>query len=182
MTNSVKILKSNVIPRYTSHPRLAVTLLNEDPEADYVIVRSDHVDRAKYRMDASVGTLISDTYSGTDAKHSNLQIVDYKQVYKPEKCSVIGCPDVPKVYLNKSGVDKFLKNGFDQLCKVAKLLYTNPIYANKMTKQELINQLESSKVVFLSTISSNQSDTSLICSENQEYPSSRYEIGIYFLL
>lgn len=175
--NSVRILKSNVIPRYTSHPRLVVQLLNEEPDSDYIQVRNDHVERAKHRLDASVGTLISETYSGTDSKTSTLQVIDYKQVYKTEKCSVIGCPDIPKAYIGKSGNNKFLKNGFSQLCKVAKLLHAKPIFAADMTKKVVMDEFEISKIIFLSTFSSNESDTSLICAETPEYPSSGYEIG-----
>ncbi len=174
--NSVKILKSNVIPRYTSHPRLAIQLLNEEPESDYVVVRNDHVERVKHRLDASVGTLISETYSGTDSKTSTLQVIDYKQIYKAGKCSVIGCPDIPKAYIGKSGNNKFLKKGFAQLCKIAKLLHAKPLFGANMTKKVLMDELETSKIIFLSTFSSNESDSSLICAETSEYPSSGYEI------
>ena len=94
-TNSSRVHKSEIIPRYTSHPRLAVKVLNENPEKDFVLLRNDHVQRAKNRLDASVSVLISNTISGTDAKRSNLEVLDYKQINKAEKCSVIGCPELP---------------------------------------------------------------------------------------
>jgi hypothetical protein len=98
-SNSVKVLKSNVIPRYTSNPRLAVNLINQNPDVNYIQVRNDHVERTKYRFATAVSTLISDTLTGTDAKRSNLEIIDYKQLYKLEKCCCIGCPDIPQTYL-----------------------------------------------------------------------------------
>jgi hypothetical protein len=62
---------------------------------------------------------------------------------------------------------------------VAEILYTEPIFSNKMTKEEVINQLESSNVIFLSTFSTNESKSILICSETKEYPSSIDEIDKY---
>jgi len=142
-------------------------------------VRNDHVKRVKTRLDASVGTLISNTFSNTDAKHSNLQVLPYKQIYKQEKCCAIGCSDLPKAFFSKSGVEKFLKNGFDQLCRIGKILHANPVFSAQVTKQELLNQLESSKVLFLSIVSSNESSSSLICAETKEYPSCVYEVDKY---
>jgi len=101
-TNSYRILKSEIIPRYTSHPRMATNLLNEDPEKDFILSRNDHVQRAKNRLDASVSVLISKTISGTDSKRSNLEVIAYKQVNKPDKCSVIGCPELPQKLLPSS--------------------------------------------------------------------------------
>ena len=178
-TNSIKVLKSSITPQYTCNPRLAKCMLNERPELDYVLIRNDHVERAACRLAASVSTLISETLTGTEAKRSTLQVIEYKQIYKIEKCSVIGCPDMPAAYLAKSGVDKFLKHGFDQLCLVGKLLYVDPVFGNLMSKQELLNQLETSKLIFLSTVSSNEADSALICSETLEYPSSPNEIDKY---
>ena len=62
---------------------------------------------------------------------------------------------------------------------LAELLYTEPIFSHKMTKHELINQLESSTVIFLSTFSTNETDSILICSETKEYPSSPDELDKY---
>ncbi len=62
---------------------------------------------------------------------------------------------------------------------IAEILYTEPIFSNKMTKEEVINQLESSTVIFLSTFSTNESKSILICSETKEYPSSTDEIDKY---
>ena len=76
-------------------------------------------------------------------------------------------------------MDKFLKNGFDQLCRVGKLLHTSPIFSGQVTKKELLDQLESSKVVFLSMVSSNEASSSLICAETKEYPSCVYEVDKY---
>ena len=59
---------------------------------------------------------------------------------------------------------------------IAQLLYTEPIFSSKMTKTELIKQLEASTVIFLSTYSSNESDSVLVCSESKEYPSSADEL------
>jgi hypothetical protein len=166
----IKIPKKNIIPKYTSNPRLAIHLLNENPSLDHVLVRNDHVNRLKARLDSSVSVLISQTITGTDAKRSKLEIINYEQVHKDEKCCVMGCPDLRH---------KFLKNGFDQLKQVASLLYTEPIFSKKMTKQEVLSQLSTSTLIFISTFSTNDSNSTLICSPSHEYPSSSFEIDKY---
>ena len=111
-TNSYRVLKSEIIPRYTSHPRMAVNQLNEEPDKDFILLRNDHVQRVKNRLDASVSVLISQTISGTDSKRSNLEVLAYKQVNKPDKCSVIGCPELPQKLLPSSKF-KVIKDKFD---------------------------------------------------------------------
>ncbi len=76
----VRVKKSEVVPRLTSNPRLAVNMLNEHPELDHIEMRNDHVQRVKDRLDKSITTLITETVSGTDAKRSTLEIIDFKQV------------------------------------------------------------------------------------------------------
>jgi hypothetical protein len=75
-----KVKKSEIIPKLTSNPRLAVNLLNENPDVDYIEMRNDHIQRAKDRLDKSITTLITETVSGTDAKRSPLEIIEFKQV------------------------------------------------------------------------------------------------------
>jgi hypothetical protein len=120
-SNSVRVLKSEIVPRNTSHPRLAVRLLNEDPRALHVNIRTDHVQRAKNRLDASISTLISETISGTSSKRSRLEVIEFKQVLKPDKCCVIGCPELPARIFN-SMHSKFKMNTF------LKVLYLNLVF------------------------------------------------------
>jgi hypothetical protein len=101
-TNSYRVLKSEIVPRNTSHPRMAVKQLNEDPEKNFILIRNDHVQRVKNRLDASVSVLISKTISGTDSKRSHLEVLDFKQINKPDKCSVVGCPELPQKLLPSS--------------------------------------------------------------------------------
>jgi hypothetical protein len=87
------------------------------------------------------------------------------------KSCVIGCPEIS----SDNKFNTFLKNGFEQMQILAELLYTEPIFSHKMTKQELAYQFETNNVIFLTTFSGNeQSDTNsfLVCSNvNIEYPS-----------
>jgi len=179
-TNSIKVFKSSISPRNTSNPKLAHSMINQDPDKDYILIRNDHVQKAKNRLDSAVSTLISNTFSQADAKRSYLEIPEFKQVHKIEKLTVIGCPEVPKAYyvsLNK--IEKFLLLGLEQLSQMGKLMHVNPIFSNKMTKQQVLNQLEMSTVLFMSTFSTNESDSALICSETPEYPNSIFEIDKY---
>lgn len=179
---SIKIPKSNIKPRFTSHPRLAVNLLNQDPSSNYVVQRVDHVQRVKNRLDSSVSILISQTISGTDAKRSHLEVIDFKQVNNPERCCVIGCPEVPSKLQSSLKLNKFLINGFEQMKQISDLIYASPIFSDKMTKHELINQLETGTCIFLSTFSTNESDSMIICSESPEFPSSSNEFHKYCVL
>ncbi len=172
--------KSAISPRHTSHPRLAVTLINQDPDSDHIQIRNDHVDRVKTRLDQATGTLISETITGTKAKHSYLEIIDYKQIHTKYKSAVIGCPELPSKLSAKLSYNRFLANGFEQMKQVALALNTEPIFGHKATKPELFSQLETSTIVFLSTYSTNQSDSVLLCAETREYPSSSsYEFDKY---
>ena len=81
---------------------MAVNQLNKDPEKNFILIRNDHVQRVKNRLDASVSVLISKTISGTDSKRSHLEVLDFKQINKPDKCSVVGCPELPQKLLPSS--------------------------------------------------------------------------------
>lgn len=62
---------------------------------------------------------------------------------------------------------------------ISKIMHVEPIFSDKMTKQELIHQLENNNLIFLSTLSSNESDSFLICSQSNEFPSSYDEFDRY---
>jgi len=166
LTNSIKVAKTNISPRNTSNPRLAHFMLNENPDKDYILIRNDHLQKAKNRLDSAVSTLISNTFSNADAKRSYLEVTEFKQIYKIEKCTAIGCPEIPRAYYTTPNrIEKFLVNGLEQLSQISQLMYINPIFSAKMTKQEVLNQMETSAVLFLSTLSTNESDSAMICSE-----------------
>ena len=178
--DTIKISKSLITPRYTSNPKLAVDLINKYPESDHIIINKSHVKRVKNRLNSATGILISETTTGTNAKKSYLEIIDYKQIHNIYKCCVIGCPELPKKLSSKTSCNRFLSNGFEQMKQVAKILNTEPIFSHQATKPELLAQLEISTVVFLSTFSTNESDSILICAETKEYPSSgSYEFDKY---
>ncbi len=180
LTNSIKIPKTNISPRNTSHPRLAHCMLNEDPDKDYILVRNDHLQKTKNRLDSAISTLISNTFSNADTKRSYLEVTEFKQIHKIEKCTAIGCPEVPRAYYTTPNrIEKFLVNGLEQLSQISQLMYINPIFSTRMTKQEVLNQMETSAVLFLSTLSTNESDSAMICSETPEYPNSIFEIDKY---
>jgi hypothetical protein len=87
------------------------------------------------------------------------------------KSCVIGCPEI----CSDSKFSKFLKSGFEQMQILGELLYTEPIFSSKMTKQELAYQFETNNVIFLTTYSANEQNDAnsfLVCSNvNIEYPS-----------
>ena len=175
-----KVHISEIKPRLTSHPRAAVNLLNERINSSFVQIRNDHLKRIKNRLDGSVGILISETASGSNAKRSNLEVIEYRQVFKLIKCCVLGCPDIPKKIGNTTlKIDSFLKRGLQQLVEIATILKTEPIFGQKFTKKEIIYQLETNNLIFLSTFSNNESDSFLICSQSFEAPSSYCEFEKY---
>ena len=163
-TSTVRVKKHDILPRLTCHPRLAVKMLNENPDLDYVEIRNDAVQRVKDRLDKSVSTLISSTISGTDVKRSTLEIVDYKQVNSVQKSCVIGCPEL---VLPNAKFNTFLKIGFEHMQIIGESLYTEPIFSTRMTKSELAYQLETNNVIFLTTYSTNEEredHSFLVCS------------------
>lgn len=179
-TNFDKVHVSQIIPRLTSHPRAAINLLNERIDSSFVPVRNDHFEKIKDRLDGSVNILITETVSGTNAKRSNLDVIEYRQVFKQIRCCVMGCPDVPKKIGNTTlKINRFLKKGLEQLVEIATVLKTEAIFGHKFTKKELFYQLETNSLIFLSTVSNNESDSYLICSQSSEVPSSYYEFEKY---
>lgn len=173
LSNLERVKKSSITPRLTSHPRLAAHLLISNESSDCVTQRRDHVAKSLQRLDASVGTLITETTTGTCVKHSPLVVLDYAQSHRRVTVSVIGCPDLPAAYSDRaSQLSRFLIDGFDQLKRVAALLFTEPVFGAQMTKERVLRELESASLVFLSTYSSNESVASLICSVTAEHPSS----------
>lgn len=172
-TSAKSIDKLEVTPRYTSNPKLAVSFLNGRTSPNN---GPNPVERAKSRLDTSISVLISQTYTGTDAKRSTLEIIPYKQLTRVRKCSVLGCPQIPSGLSKASSfkIDKFLKTGLAQMSKICDILcpQNRPTFGSECTKKQLIDDLESSSLVFLSTLSSNQSDSVLVCAESIESPSS----------
>lgn len=101
---------------------------------------------------------------------------------RARKCSILGCPHIPAGFLSTVNfqVDKFQKTGLKTLSHVGNLLFnTRPVFGAEFTKRRLLSELESSELVFLSTLSSNQSDSMLVCAESHETPSSFEAIGGY---
>ena len=179
--STLKIPKSSIVPRLTSHPRLAVKMLNEYPELEYIVVKNEQP--GKKILERAISVLITETLTGTNVKRSHLEIPEYKQVYTIETCAALGCPEMPTALnSSRSGFDKFLINGFDQLRNVAQILFTEPVFGDKMTKRGVMSALKSSSVLFLSTHSSNESNSRLVCSESREEPSSSVQTNDLCLL
>lgn len=181
---SIKMDKIDILPRYTSNPKLALNLINEQKNSEGLIQKNDHIERAKSKLDTSIVTLITETSSGTSAKRSNLEIIPFQQINKLEKCCVIGCPEIPTKFIknNRFKLDKFQSRGLEQLCLISKILKTKAIFASKATKVEMMYQFSSSSIIFVSTFSHNKSKSVLMCSESEEYPSSFDEFDKYCLL
>ena len=175
---SVKVAKASIKPRYTSNPRLAVTLLNERPQSPFVRLRVDHCERAARRVRDSTGLLVSQTATGNCITRSYLETTAFRHVLKSERVCVIGCPEPPAAasvgkQQSRLRFERFLDKGFVRLRHIAALLNTEPVFGKRASKHELMYALETNHVVFVSTPSTNEPDAALMCAVSRDhYPSS----------
>lgn len=171
----IKIEKESIKPRLTSNPRLAVNLLNSNPDEPYI-----NIDNTKYinvmeRYDKSVGTLISETVTGTNVKQSNLEILNHYQLTNNcLKAYSIGCPNLSikynKLIVLNTSTNTFLTSGFDEMTSISKQLKCNPLYAENATKIEFLTQLTRSTIIHITTYSSNDSNSYMVFSESSNFP------------
>ena len=166
-SETFKIEKESIKPHLTSNPRLAIKLINENPDDPYIDVDNSHYKRLMKHFDDSISTLISETATGTNVKTSNLEVLNYYQLNdEAYKTYVIGCPALPETYekLYKTTNKKYLVHGFEELNEVAKIMYCDAVFNERATKLEFLTQLTNSAIIHITTFSSNDSDSYLVFS------------------